>query len=99
MTDKATNSAQSDTERHRKTDAERARAYRERRKVGTRSLRIFISDAERTLNEFIKIGALSADRRDDDAAIEKAIEQLCRRGHRPQLPRRCVKLPHNWFVD
>jgi hypothetical protein len=31
---------------------------------------------------FVKVGVLRADQRDDDAAVEKAIAQLCRRGHR-----------------
>jgi hypothetical protein len=66
-----------------KSDVERARTYRERKKTGARTLRISVTDAER--DEFIRVGVLSADRRDDDASIQAAIEQLCRRGHRALL--------------
>ena len=80
MTDKATDSAQNHA--GPKSDAERARAYRERKKKCARTLRISIPNAEHALDEFVRVGVLQADRRNDDAAIEEAIAQLCRRGHR-----------------
>jgi hypothetical protein len=67
--------------------AERARDYRERKKTGARTLRITIPNAEHALDEFIRVGVLSPDRRNDDAAIEEAIAELCRRGHRALVER------------
>jgi hypothetical protein len=90
MTEEATEikaqSSQSDV--GPKSGAERVREYRERKKIGTRTLRITIRNAERTLDEFIRVGMLSADRRNDDAAIEEAIAQLCKRGHRALVAER-----------
>jgi hypothetical protein len=81
MTDKATDPAQSDAKRRLKSAADHSRAYRKRKKTGARCLRISIPNAEHVLDEFVRIGVLPADRRDDDAAIAAAIAQLCKRGH------------------
>jgi hypothetical protein len=51
-------------------------------------LRISIPNAQHTLDEFVRVGVLQADRRNDDAAIEEAIAQLCRRGHRALVDER-----------
>jgi hypothetical protein len=40
-----------------------------------------ISNAEQTLDAFVKIGVLAEERRNDDQAIEAAISALCRRGY------------------
>jgi hypothetical protein len=45
-------------------------------------LRIEISNAEQTLDAFVRIGVLEEERRNDNRAIEAAISALCRRGYR-----------------
>jgi predicted GNAT superfamily acetyltransferase len=64
-----------------KSDAERARDYRARKKSGARCLRIEISNAEETVDAFVNIGVLAEERRNDDQAIEAAISVLCKRGY------------------
>jgi hypothetical protein len=59
-----------------------ARRYRARKRNGARCLRIEISNAEQTLDAFVKIGVLAEERRNDDRAIEAAISVLCQRGYR-----------------
>jgi hypothetical protein len=44
-------------------------------------LRIEISNAEQTLDAFVKIGVLEEERRNDNRAIEAAISALCQRGY------------------
>jgi hypothetical protein len=44
-------------------------------------LRIEISNAEQTLEAFVKIGVLAEERRNDNRAIEAAISALCQRGY------------------
>jgi hypothetical protein len=61
---------------------QRGAYYRARKRNGARCLRIEISNAEQTLDAFVKIGVLKAERRNDDTAIEAAIAVLCRRGYR-----------------
>ena len=58
-----------------------ARRYRARRRNGARCLRIEISNAERTLDAFVRIGVLAEERRNDNRAIEAAISALCQRGY------------------
>jgi hypothetical protein len=58
-----------------------ARRYRARKRNGARCLRIEISNAEQTLDAFVKIGVLAEERRNDDRAIEAAISVLCKRGY------------------
>jgi hypothetical protein len=45
-------------------------------------LRIEISNAEPTLDAFVKIGMLAEEQRDDNRAIEAAVSALCQRGYR-----------------
>jgi hypothetical protein len=45
-------------------------------------LRIEISNAEQTLDAFVRIGVLAQERRNDNRAIEAAISALCQRGYR-----------------
>jgi hypothetical protein len=59
-----------------------SRRYRARQRNGTRCLHIEITNAEQTLDAFIRVGVLQAERRNDDAAIEAAIATLCRAGYR-----------------
>jgi hypothetical protein len=66
---------------HRMVVRQCARRYRARKRTGARCLRIEISNAEQTLDAFVKIGVLAAERRNDDAAIEAAISVLCKRGY------------------
>jgi hypothetical protein len=58
-----------------------ARRYRARRQNGGRCLRIEISNAEQTLEAFVKIGVLEEERRNDNRAIEAAISALYQRGY------------------
>jgi hypothetical protein len=58
-----------------------ARRYRARKRSGARCLRIEISNAEQTLDAFVKIGVLAEQHRNDDRAIEAAISVLCKRGY------------------
>src|ERR1700758_4187405 len=67
--------------RHRLVVRQCARRYRARRRNGARCLRIEISNAEQTLDAFVKIGVLAEERRNDDRAIEAAISVLCKRGY------------------
>ena len=67
---------------HRMVVRQCSRRYRTRRRNGTRCLRIEISNAEQTLDAFVKIGVLAEERRNDDQAIETAISTLCQRGYR-----------------
>ena len=60
---------------------QRARRYRACRQNGARCLSIEISNAERTLDAFVRIGVLAEERRNDNRAIEAAISALCRRGY------------------
>src|ERR1700758_2321436 len=56
---------------------------RARKRDGARCLRIEISNAEQTLDAFVKIGVLG---RNDDRAIEAAISVLCKRDIAPSKP-------------
>jgi len=83
---------------HRMVVRQCARRYRARRRNGARCLRIQISNAEQTLDAFVKIGVLAEERRNDDKAIEHAIAVLCRRGYSaikaeggPKPVRSCAK--------
>jgi predicted GNAT superfamily acetyltransferase len=67
--------------RHRMVVRQCARRYRARKRNGARCLRIEISNAEQTLDAFVKIGVLAEERRNDDRAIEAAISVLCKRGY------------------
>ena len=67
---------------HRMVVRQCARRYRARRQNGARCLRIEISNAEQTLDAFVRIGVLAEERRNDNRAIEAAISALCRRGYR-----------------
>ena len=60
---------------------QRGAYYRARKRNGARCLRIEISNAEQTLDAFVKIGVLAEERRNDDRAIEAAISVLCKRGY------------------
>ena len=66
---------------HRMVVRQCARRYRARRRNGARCLRIEISNAEQTLDAFVKIGVLEEERRNDNRAIEAAISALCQRGY------------------
>ena len=66
---------------HRMVVRQCACRYRARKRNGARCLRIEISDSERTLDAFVKIGVLAEERRSDDRAIEAAISALCQRGY------------------
>src|ERR1700756_3474916 len=66
---------------HRMVVRQCARRYRARKRNGARCLRIEISNAEQTLDAFVKIGVLPEERRNDDWAIEAAISVLCKRGY------------------
>ena len=66
---------------HRMVVRQCARRYRARKRTGARCLRIEISNAELTLDAFVKIGVLAEERRNDDRAIEAAISVLCKRGY------------------
>jgi hypothetical protein len=63
-----------------------ARRYRARKRNGARCLRIEISNAEQTLDAFVKIGVLAEERRNDDRATEAAISVLCKRDIAPSKP-------------
>jgi predicted GNAT superfamily acetyltransferase len=67
---------------HRMVVRQCARRYRARKRNGARCLRIEISNAEQTLDAFVKIGVLAEERRNNDRAIETAISVLCQRGYR-----------------
>jgi hypothetical protein len=67
---------------HRMVVRDCQRRHRQRQRKGARCLRIVISDAEQTMSAFVRIGVLAEDQRDDDAAVESAIAQLCRAGFR-----------------
>jgi hypothetical protein len=67
---------------HRMVVRQCARRYRPRRQNGARCLRIEISNAEQTLDAFVRIGVLAEERRNDNRAIEAAISALCQRGYR-----------------
>jgi hypothetical protein len=58
---------------HRMVVRQCARRYRARRRNGARCLHIEISNAEQTLDAFVKIGVLEEERRSDNRAIEAAI--------------------------
>ena len=66
---------------HRMVVRQCARRYRARRRNGARCLHIEISNAEQTLDAFVKIGMLEEERRNDNRAIEAAISALCQRGY------------------
>jgi hypothetical protein len=66
---------------HRMVVRQCARRYRARRQNGARCLRIEISNVERTLDAFVRIGVLAEERRNDKRAIEAAISALCQRGY------------------
>ena len=66
---------------HRLVVRQCARRYRLRKQNGARCLRIEISNAEQTLDAFVKIGVLAEEQRNDDRAIEAAISVLCKRGY------------------
>jgi hypothetical protein len=66
---------------HRMVVRQCARRYRARRRNGARCLRIEISNAEQTLDAFVKIGVLAKEQRNDAQAIEAAISLLCKRGY------------------
>ena len=66
---------------HRMVVRQCARRYRARRRNGARCLRIEISNAEQTLDAFVKIGVLAEEQRNDAQAIEAAISLLCKRGY------------------
>jgi hypothetical protein len=66
---------------HRMVVRQCARRYRARRQNGGRCLRIEISNAEPTLDAFVKLGVLEEERRNDNRAIEAAISALCQRGY------------------
>ena len=51
-------------------------------RAGRTALRIEISNAEQTLDAFVRIGVLEEERRNDNRAIEAAISALCQRGYR-----------------
>jgi hypothetical protein len=74
------------TAKRNEQNAARVSRHRKRAREGVRILRITITDAE--LDEFVRVGVLLPDRWDDDAAIQSAIEQLCRRGHRALVAER-----------
>jgi hypothetical protein len=57
---------------HRMVIRQCARRYRLHKRNGARCLRIEISNAEHTLNAFVKIGVLAEEWRNDDVAIEAA---------------------------
>jgi hypothetical protein len=67
---------------HRMVVRDCQRRHRQRQRKGDRCLRIVISDAEQTLSAFVRIGVLAEDECNENAAIEKAIAQLCREGFR-----------------
>ena len=67
---------------HRMVVRDCQRRHRQRQRKGARCLRIVISDAERTLDALVRVGVLLSERRNQDAAIEAAIAQLCRAGFR-----------------
>jgi hypothetical protein len=50
-----------------------ARRYRARRQNGARCLRIEISNAEQTLDAFVKISVLADERRNDNRAIRPPV--------------------------
>jgi hypothetical protein len=66
---------------HRMVVRQCARRYRARKQNGARCLRIEISNADQTLDAFVKIGVLAEEHRNDDRAIETAISVLCKRGY------------------
>jgi hypothetical protein len=66
---------------HRMVVRDCQRRHRQRQRNGARCLRIEISNAEQTLDAFVKIGVLAQERRNDDRAIEAAISVLCKRGY------------------
>ena len=68
-----------------------SRRYRMRRRNGTRLLTIEISNAAATLDAFERIGVLTETERGNDAALERAIAQLCRRGYSALAAEREVK--------
>jgi len=65
---------------HRMVVRDCQRRHRQRQRKGDRCLRIVISSAEQTLSALVRIGVLAENQRNDDAAIETAIAQLCRAG-------------------
>jgi hypothetical protein len=67
---------------HRMVVRDCQRRHRQRQQKGDRCLRIVISAADQTLSAFIRIGLLTEAQRNNDAAIETAIAQLCRAGFR-----------------
>ncbi|MGY3563172.1 hypothetical protein ACVWXP_006441 [Bradyrhizobium sp. USDA 4463] len=67
---------------HRQILRDCQRRHRERARNGARCLRIVISDADRTLDAFVRVGVLAQERRHEDKAVENAVAELCRAGFR-----------------
>lgn len=65
---------------HRMVVRDCQRRHRQRQQNGARCLRIVICDADRTLDAFVRVGVLAEAERNNDAAIERAVAQLCREG-------------------
>ena len=68
------------TARLRRQNVTRVLRHRRRKREGMRILQIEVSN--RISKGFVGLGVLTADRRNDSAAIEAAIATLCRAGCR-----------------
>jgi hypothetical protein len=67
---------------HRMVVRDCQRRHRQRQRNGARCLpNLVISNAEQTLDAFVKIGVLAEEQRNDHRAIEAAISVLCQRGY------------------
>jgi hypothetical protein len=68
--------------KRKRQNVERVLRCRKRKQAGAHCVRIEVTDWAETLDTFVKLGVLPAERRNDDEAIEAAIATLCRAGFR-----------------